>query len=730
MDLFDLVARLTLDSKDFEDKIDKSEQRTGKFASTLKNGLVSAAKASAAALAAMATAATAATVKIVKDATAAYANYQQLTGGVETLFGAGGQSLEEYADSVGLTVDEAVEQYNKLMSAQNDVLNNASEAYKTAGMSANEYMETVTSFSASLIQSLDGDTAAAAKYADMAIRDMSDNANKMGTDMASIQNAYQGFAKQNYTMLDNLKLGYGGTKTEMERLIEDAEKLNSNFKAARDENGDLIMSYSDVVDAIHIVQDEIGISGTTAKEAAGTISGSAASARAAWQNLITGLADGNADISKLISEFIESIKGAASNMMPTIKTALKGVVQLISELAPAIAKELPGLIKDILPDLINTINSMLPALIDATLMLIDVLVDALVDNIDTIVDAGMQLIMGLLDGFVKALPKLLEGLVKLIKALAEGIKTNIRPIMQAVAQVLRIIADMFKDPEFVKELIMIFVGLAIEIVKAVIEILPDLIGSLGDILSGLLGGLWLAIQEIFAPVGDWFNKNVIQPITGFFSNAWETLKNGAKTAWDGIKSVFKAVPDWFKNVFTRAWQGVKDVFSTGGRIFDGIKEGIVSAFKTVVNAIIKGLNKVIAVPFNSINGILNKIHDLEFLGIAPFKNLWEWNPLDVPEIPLLARGGIINRPTLAMLGEAGREAVVPLENNTEWTKKVAHEMALEMQSDNKALNDIQKTLEAILSNMGVDIVLSDGVIAGRVDRILGQTALRKARGNA
>ena len=246
---------------------------------------------------------------LTKSAIENYKEYEQLVGGVETLFGAGGQSLEEYAESVGKTVEEAQADYNNLISAQNEVLANAENAYKTSGLSMNEYMETVTSFSASLIQSLGGDTQAAAEYADKAIVDMSDNANKMGTDISSIQTAYQGFAKQNYTMLDNLKLGYGGTKTEMERLILDAEKLDTSFKASRDSNGDLTMSFSDIVDAIHIVQDDLGITGTTAKEASTTIEGSVNSMKSAWSNLVTGLARDDADIGQLVDNLVTSIVG-------------------------------------------------------------------------------------------------------------------------------------------------------------------------------------------------------------------------------------------------------------------------------------------------------------------------------------------------------------------------------------------------------------------------------------
>jgi len=261
-DVEEAEKRATKSGKSIEEELknvgneaEKSEGKVGKLASGLVKGLAVAATAAGTAL-----------IAIAKSAISGYGDYEQLVGGVETLFGAGGQSIEEYAQSVGKSVDDVKDQYSKLMQAQDDVITNANNAYKKAGMSANQYMETVTGFSASLLQSLDGDTVRAAKVADMAITDMSDNANKMGTDMERITDAYQGFAKQNYTMLDNLKLGYGGTKTEMERLLKDATAI-SGVKYD-------ISSLNDVYEAIHVIQGELGITGTTAKEASTTIQGS------------------------------------------------------------------------------------------------------------------------------------------------------------------------------------------------------------------------------------------------------------------------------------------------------------------------------------------------------------------------------------------------------------------------------------------------------------------------
>ena len=312
-----------------------------------------ATKALAGAAVAGFTAAAAGAVKLGKDALSSYADYEQLTGGIETLF-------KESSD--------AVMQY-------------ASEAYKTAGLSANEYMETVTGFSASLISSVGGDTAKAAELANMAITDMSDNANKMGSDMQSIQNAYQGFAKQNYTMLDNLKLGYGGTKEEMERLLKDAEAISGIDYD--------VSSYADVVEAIHVIQTEMGITGTTAQEAATTISGSAAMMKSSWANLVTGIADDNADIDKLIDDFIDSALTYADNVLPRIKTILDGGGKLLKEGAARL-----------LPVVIDTLIEAAPDLAEAGIQLIITLAGALIMGIPKLVEATPEIILALYNGFM------------------------------------------------------------------------------------------------------------------------------------------------------------------------------------------------------------------------------------------------------------------------------------------------------------------------------------------
>lgn len=340
MDVFDLFAKITLDSEDYERQLRKASDDTNSFADKLKSGLATAGKVAVAGLAATATA----IAGLGKASIESYSEYEQLVGGVETLFGDSADAVMGYAEN----------------------------AFKTAGLSANEYMSTVTSFSASLLQSLGGDTEAAAQYANQAITDMSDNANKMGTSMESIQNAYQGFAKQNYTMLDNLKLGYGGTKEEMERLLQDADALSESFNLQVDESGNLVYSYADIVDAIHIVQTEMGITGTTAAEASSTIQGSVDSTKAAWKNLVTGFTDANADMDKLFNDFVESAETAAKNIVPAIGRAVTGILKLLEEKGPdmiaegviLLGKLAVGLIQGI-PDLVRKIPEIVKKIVGA-----------------------------------------------------------------------------------------------------------------------------------------------------------------------------------------------------------------------------------------------------------------------------------------------------------------------------------------------------------------------------
>ena len=315
-------------------------------------------------------------------------------------------------------------------SSADTVIKNAETAYKTAGLSANQYMETVTSFSASLLQSMGNDTAAAAEKADRAITDMSDNANKMGTDMQSIQNAYQGFAKQNYTMLDNLKLGYGGTKEEMQRLIDDANALNA---AQGNYTNYSIESYADIVDAIHTVQTEMGITGTTALEASTTIEGSVSAMKAAWSNFVTGLGNDNANISELSAQLIESVGTVAENVLPVVETVLKNIAVAVQEDGPAMIKKFVSYAIEKLPEVISLglqmvvslvkgIAQNIPQIVTSVLNMMATIVKTIWESLPDIIEVGKNIVLGLWEG-IKAMASWIGDKVSgFVGGLVDGVK--------------------------------------------------------------------------------------------------------------------------------------------------------------------------------------------------------------------------------------------------------------------------------------------------------------------
>lgn len=378
------------------DAMDGAGQKTSVFGDVLKanllgNAIVSGIKAVASGI-----------KSLISGAIEGYGEYEQLVGGVETLFG----------------------------SSADTVIKNAETAYKTAGLSANAYMETVTSFSASLLQSMGNDTEAAAKKADQALTDMSDNANKMGTDMQSIQNAYQGFAKQNYTMLDNLKLGYGGTKEEMQRLIDDANALNA---AQGNYTNYSIESYADIVDAIHTVQTEMGITGTTALEASTTVEGSINSMKAAYQNFVTGLGDQNADIGALTEELIQTAGTVAENVLPVIENVVKNIAETVKKQGPDMitkfvayaTEKLPEVLKlgvQLIVSLVKGLAQNLPELLRGTLALVDTIISIFLDSLPDIIEVGKDIVRGLWEG-IKAMASWIgEKVSGFVGGLVDGVK--------------------------------------------------------------------------------------------------------------------------------------------------------------------------------------------------------------------------------------------------------------------------------------------------------------------
>lgn len=453
----------------------KASSAFSKIGSAAVGGMKFAAKGVAVAAGAIATLSTAA----VKT----YADYEQLVGGVETLFGAGGKSLVEYVNDVGRYSPEITKQYNDLIAAQDKVMADADEAYKTAGLSANDYMETVTGFAAALNSSLGGNTQKSAEYANMAVTDMADNANKMGTSMESIQNAYQGFAKQNYTMLDNLKLGYGGTKSEMERLLADASELaGKKFD---------ISSYADVVEAIHTIQDEMGITGTTAKEAETTISGSVNSMKAAWQNWLTGLGNGDADIGKLTENLVESAQTVVSNVMPVVGQVLTSLGSVVTEQAPGIidtglsyildaAPQLLAMGGQLISALVSGLLTNLPQIMDAGTQLITMLCSGIQNSASQLPGIITQIITSMVSFLVANAPQILTAGVTLILALIQGIIESIPAIVQAIPQLIDGIVNAFSNAS----------GQILSIGSQIVDDIIDGISSAWDGLVSWFNGLW------------------------------------------------------------------------------------------------------------------------------------------------------------------------------------------------------------------------------------------------
>ena len=498
-----------------------------------------------------------------------YADYEQLVGGVETLFDNSEEMtiLQGHLMGIGYSAEEAAKKIAAMDDPVDTVMNNAANAYKTAGLSANEYTETVTSFSASLIQSLGGDTVAAAKYADMAITDMSDNANKMGSSMESIQNAYQGFAKQNYTMLDNLKLGYGGTKEEMQRLLEDATALSG---VEYD-----LSSYADVVDAIHVIQTEMGITGTTAKEASSTISGSVSMMKAAWSNLVVGVADDSQDFDVLIDNFVESVETVAQNILPRVETTLLGVGNLVESLLPVIIDRVPEIVNNILPQLLqsgmnmitvllNGIQQNLPEIAQGALSIISQLVTTFIQMLPQIIELGLQVIIQLALGIAQALPELIPQIVDVVLTIIQTLIDNIDLLVDAsiqlmtglalgIIQALPLIIE--KAPEIIVSFVTALIENAPKLLEAALEIITMLIDGIVDYSIKLIG----VASQVIADLKNYF----INAITNIdFGSIGQNIIDGI---WNGLSSGWSWLKDKVSGLANELYESAKEALGIHSR---------------------------------------------------------------------------------------------------------------------------------------------------------------------
>lgn len=612
-ELFTLFAKLTLDTSEFDDNTDKAKEKASVFGDVLAADLVG--KGISLAFDGIKKLGSA-LVDFTSNAVSGYGQYEQLSGGISKLFGTASLSLEEYAAQQGKSVDEVRDKYAQLLDAEGIIGQHASEAFKTAGVTANEYMEQVSSFSAALINSLGGDTVKAAERADTAMRAISDNVNTFGTDIGSVQTAFQGFAKQNYTMLDNLKLGYGGTKTEMERLIEDANEYGKTLGMA----GDLsIESFADVVTAIDLIQQKQGIAGTTAREAATTIEGSLNMAKAAWENLMAGLANPDANLGQLITDFVDSAVTAMGNLVPAVGRALSGLGIAVKRIAPIMMTELPKMFKDLGPDLA-----------EAALAMIEYITDVFVEGGPSFLQAGLEWISKIGEGLVEGIPAFLEQVLPMIESFSEGFKegagnlvdVGIEFILNLVQGIMDSLPTLIEQaPQIIinfanainenaPKLLMGGVQLLVMIGQGIINAIPTLIANIPKIFEAIIA-VWQALNWInLGKNAIEFIRNGIDQLTNNLPQALKDIGNKAIEWFKGIDwahagtqainfiksaiiGVATLVPQEVLNIANKAWSWFNSVdwVSLGSNIIDGIVQGLKDGVRWIKDAAISVAQK-------------------------------------------------------------------------------------------------------------------------------------------
>ncbi len=592
MNLLDLAVKITCD--------DQASGEVAKIGDGIKNKLGAAAKAGVAAVAAVGTA----TVVIGKTALDAYSNYEQLVGGIDTLFKASSGKMQQYA----------------------------ANAYQTAGVSANRYMEISTSFAAALVSSLGGNTEAAADMANTAITDMSDNANKMGTSLETVQEAYMSLSRGNYEMLDSLKLGYGGTKSELERLLSDAEKFSAAQGEVRDFSVD---SYSDIVEAIHIVQDEMGITGTTAEEAAATIEGSVNMAKAAWDNWLAGLGDEDADMEGLTDRLVGSVTTAGENIIPRIGQIMTTAAGTVADYAPGVASCLSDALVSVMPEAVQGPmrdafagvgevvgklkgvfeDNLKPAAdaADSVFSAISSGVKTFGDNIDGLVLPAIDTLSPAFNDFFSAIERaqpLLEFIANLFGvALAAAISTAIKlfaAITEAAAFVVTGFQQLYEDISgFVTGVVQFFTVDLPNAIDALVQWFASLPDSIATFLSTVIANVaaWVAdmasnavsagsrfisgiagfMSALPGNIASWLSgaiSTVVGWVSQFASNATSAASQFASNLIDGLASIPGKVASIGSNII----QGmVNGVTGAAGRLIDSVRGAVGDAIDAAKN---------------------------------------------------------------------------------------------------------------------------------------------------
>lgn len=582
MNIFELCAKITADSSDFDSKIGGvSEGFSGLSAKAVAVGnLISDAVEKAGSM----------IVDVAKQAVNGYADYEQLVGGVQKLYGNMGQSLEEYAAEHGGMTDEVKAQWQSLEDAQNLVLKNANEAYKNAGMSANEYMETATSFSAALISSLGGDTVKAAEQTEVAMEAISDNVNTFGSNMEDVTNAFKGFSKQNYTMLDNLKLGYGGTQAEMKKLIEDANEYARSIGQASDLSID---SFSDIVTAINLIQQKQSIAGTTAHEAAATISGSIQMTKTAWDNLVAGLGNKDADLSSLINNVVTSAETVFNNVLPIAEQALVGIGSFVATIIPTVVDKIPSMLSAVLPSLVSSAGQLvtslaqafmtgIPALMQTGIELLKSLASGMAQNVSALLEKALPMLMAFTEELRSNAGQLIDAGLELIVQLAQGIIDALPTIIETVPTIIDNIVNIINDnaPKMIEtglQLIVMLVSGLIQAIPVIIENMPKIIACIWDTMAAV-NWLSLGTQIITA-----FKNGIVALIPA--------LKAAGGSIKDGIINAIKALPQGLLNIAKSAGSNMINALKSfdwlglGRNIVVGIKNGIFNNIAIVIDAV-------------------------------------------------------------------------------------------------------------------------------------------------
>lgn len=600
MELFKLFGTIAVKTDEAEKSIDgtvkKAEASSSKLSSLCKkigNGVKTIATIGLTATTAVATGIAAMT----KSAVQSYAEYEQLVGGVETLFKDSSGKVVKYAEN----------------------------AYKTAGLSANEYMETVTSFSASLLASLGGDTEKAAEYADRAIVDMSDNANKMGSSMESIQNAYQGFAKQNYTMLDNLKLGYGGTKTEMQRLIADSAKLTkaqAELGVTVDAND---MSFGNIVNAISVMQKEMGIAGTTSKEAATTISGSIGMMKSAWENFLTGMADPTQDFDALLGNLVDSVVTVADNIVPRIAETLPRIVKGLSGVIQSLAGYMPEIIGELLPALLEGAAALVGELASGIPELLSILIPTLLSSVNSILDTVIAALEGSGSRVAQAFAGAIEGIRGFVEWLTSGsvgaevFTTAVLAVISAITAfktamaIQSLISSVSSAIEKAKVAFTAFhtvllanpIAIVIAAIAALIAIGVSLYRN-WDTVKKKCTELWNGLKTIWGNIKSSISQ-IVEAIKADLSGKWNSIKSNITSVVNGIKSMISSVFNSIKNTITSILNSVKSTFTS---VWNGIKSTVTSAVNGVKSTISSGLNAAKSTVTSVLNAIKSKFSSI------------------------------------------------------------------------------------------------------------------------